>query len=57
MITLLLGVFIIFVGVGGISESKFKAMATGFSRVFSIFVGGGEKRRGIEENAEQEDIE
>ncbi|MEW6103692.1 MAG: flagellar motor protein MotB, partial [bacterium] len=44
MITLLLGVFIILVSSGGISESKFKAMATAFSRVFSIFEGGGEKR-------------
>ncbi len=44
MITLLLGVFIILVSSGGISESKFKAMAVAFSRVFSIFEGGGEKR-------------
>ncbi|MEW6482562.1 MAG: flagellar motor protein MotB, partial [bacterium] len=44
MITLLLGVFIILCSSGGISESKFKAMATAFSRVFSIFEGGGEKR-------------
>ncbi|HAW49911.1 TPA: hypothetical protein DCX16_03050 [bacterium] len=44
MITLLLGVFIILVGAGGISETKFKAMATAFSRFFSIFEGGGEKK-------------
>jgi len=44
MITLLLGVFIILCSSGGISESKFKAMATAFSRVFSIFEGGGEKK-------------
>jgi chemotaxis protein MotB len=44
MITLLLGVFIILVGHSTISETKFKAMATAFSRVFSIFKGGGEQK-------------
>ncbi len=41
MITLLLGVFIILVGSSSVETQKFKEMSSAFSRVFSIFKGGG----------------
>jgi chemotaxis protein MotB len=58
MITLLLGVFIILVGSSSIETQKFKEMSSAFSRVFSIFKGGGgekletrEKKKPISEKS------
>ena len=41
MIALLLGVFIILVGSSSVETKKFKEMSSAFSRVFSVFKGGG----------------